>query len=198
MLARGRQLYTVFVDYEKAYDYLDRGAIWAKLLKGGVSSKCIRVFHSLYSNMKLEMRGDNRHFESTLGILQGEITSPLFFSFFVCDLEDSLPEESIGISMFDVLIKLRMYFDDMVVFSESKEGLQEGLNNLHTYCTSTKWGLTLNAKKRRWSFLKRKDSLVETVLLIMTVKILRLSLISSISGCSRAYQGHSHMEHRNL
>ena len=38
MLARGRQLYTVFVDYEKAYDYLDRGTIWAKLLKGGVSS----------------------------------------------------------------------------------------------------------------------------------------------------------------
>jgi hypothetical protein len=157
MLARGRQLYTVFVDYEKAYDYLDRGAIWAKLLKGGVSSKCIRVFRSLYSNMKLEMRGDNRHFESTLGILQGEITSPLFFSFFVCDLEDSLSEESIGISMFDVLIKLLMYADDMVVFSESKEGLQEGLNNLHTYCT--KWGLTLNAKKTKVVIFKKGGQL---------------------------------------
>ena len=147
MLARGRQLYAVFVDYEKAYDYLDRGAIWAKLLKGGVSSKCIRLFRNMYDKMKLEMRGDNRYFESTLGILQGEITSPLFFSFFVRDLEDNLSEEAIGISVFDVLIKLLMYADDMVLFSETKEGLQEGLNNLHDYCSA--WGLTLNATKTK-------------------------------------------------
>ena len=147
MLARGRQLYAVFVDYEKAYDYLDRGAIWAKLLKGGVSSKCIRLFRNMYDKMKLEMRGDNRYFESTLGILQGEITSPLFFSFFVRDLEDNLSEEAIGISVFDVLIKLLMYADDMVIFSDTKEGLQEGLNNLHDYCSA--WGLTLNATKTK-------------------------------------------------
>ena len=81
-----------------AYDYLDRGAIWAKLLKGGVSSKCIRLFRNMYSKMKLEMKGDNRYFDSTLGILQGEITSPIFFSFFVRDLEDNISEEAVGIS----------------------------------------------------------------------------------------------------
>ena len=38
-LSKGKQLYAAFIDYEKAYDYLDRGIIWAKLLKEGLSSK---------------------------------------------------------------------------------------------------------------------------------------------------------------
>lgn len=145
--SKGKQIYAAFIDYEKAYDYLDRGLIWAKLLKGGLSSKCIRFFRNMYSKMVVGIRGDSRKFKSNLGVLQGEITSSVFCSFFNNDLEDNLSDDYTGINMFDVLIKIIMYADDQVIFSETKEGLQEGLNNLFDYCK--KWGLKVNLKKRK-------------------------------------------------
>ena len=61
LFAKGMKLYCCFIDYEKAYDYLDRAAIWTKLLNSGISSKSIRLFQSMYSKMKLAVRGDNAH-----------------------------------------------------------------------------------------------------------------------------------------
>ena len=123
LLVQGKKMYAAFIDYEKAFDYLDRGAIWAKLIKNGVSSKCIRMFQSLYEKMKLEVRqgSQNDTFTSSTGILQRECTSPIFFSFFVNDLEESL------------------------IFSDSEEGLQDALDQLDLYCS--KWGIKVNVKK---------------------------------------------------
>ena len=46
-----------------------------------------------------------------------------------------------------------MYADDMVMFSETKEGLQEGLRNLHQYCDT--WGFKLNARKTKVVVFKK-------------------------------------------
>ncbi len=82
-LAKGKRLYCAFIDYQKAYDYLDRAIVWSKLLKNGVSSKSIRIFRNMYSKIQLTVRGDEqcRYFQSRTGLLQGETTSPIFFLF---------------------------------------------------------------------------------------------------------------------
>ena len=155
LLGKGKKLYAAFIDYEKAFDYLDRGAIWAKLIKSGVSSKCIRIFQSLYEKMKLEVRNGQQNdiFTSSTGILQGECTSPIFFSFFVNDLEGSLTTDTIGVEMYDILLKLLMYADDMVIFSESERGLQDALDQLDFYCN--KWGIKVNVKKTKIVVFKK-------------------------------------------
>ena len=51
------------------------------------------------------------------------------------------------------LVKLLMYADDIVLFSETKEGLQGGLTNLHDYWNAL--GLTLNAIKTKVVVYKR-------------------------------------------
>lgn len=155
MLGDGNNLFAAFIDYEKAFDYLNRGAIWAKLIKGGLSSKCIRIFQSMYEKMKLEVRNSagSGFFESSTGILQGEITSPIFFSFYVNDLESYFDEASVGIWTFDILLKLLMYADDMVIFSKTKEGLQEGIHNLDSYCK--KWGISVNTRKTKVVVFKK-------------------------------------------
>ena len=149
MLSAGKKLYAVFIDYEKAFDYLDRGAIWATLIKNGISSKCIRIFQSMYEKMKLEVRQSStgNSFKSSTGILQGECTSPIFFSLFVNDLEKMFNSDSIGIECYDILLKLLMYADDMVIFSDSEEGLQEALDNLDVYCS--KWDISVNTVKTK-------------------------------------------------
>ena len=149
LFARGKRLYCCFIDYEKAYDYLDRTAVLFKLLKSGVSSKCVNIFKSMYDKLKLEMRGNKneQYFESNRGLLQGETTSPILFSLFVNDLEHALSSGRVGTNIQDILIKFLMFADDTVIFSESREGLQEGLNSLYRYCT--KWGLTVNVDKTK-------------------------------------------------
>ena len=155
MLGDGNNLFAAFIEYEKAFNYLNRGAIWAKLIKGGLSSKCIRIFQSMYEKMKLEVRNSTGSglFESSTGILQGEITSPIFFSFYVNDLESYFDEDSVGIWTFDILLKLLMYADDMVIFSTTKEGLQEGIHNLDSYCK--KWGISVNTRKTKVVVFKK-------------------------------------------
>ena len=99
--------------------------------------------------MKLTVRGDeqNRFFSSNCGLLQGESTSPLIFSFFVNDLDDYLSDEAVGVRVWGYLIKLLKFADDMAIFSETREGLQTGLNNLGEYCR--KWGITVNIPKTK-------------------------------------------------
>ena len=99
-------IFVAFIDYQKAFDYLDRSAMWAKLIKNGVSSKFIRIFQSLYEKMKLEVRNSPNEdmFSSNVGILQGEISSPLFFSFFVNDIESIFDSDNSGINIFDTLL----------------------------------------------------------------------------------------------
>ena len=149
LFSKGMKLYCCFIDYEKAYDYLDRAAIWTKLLKSGFSSKSIRLFQNMYSKMKLAVRGDNEHryFSSNCGLLQGESTSPLIFSMFVNDLDSYLNDENVGVRVWDVLIKVLKFADDMAIFSKTREGLQSGLNSLGEYCQ--KWGITVNIPKTK-------------------------------------------------
>ena len=46
-MAKGKRLYCAFIDYEKAYDYLNRSAIFAKLINFGLSSKCVNIFKDM-------------------------------------------------------------------------------------------------------------------------------------------------------
>ena len=147
LIAQGKRLYCCFIDYEKAFDYLDRTAMWTKLIKEGSSSKSIRLLKNMYSKIRLGVRGDGRTFDSHLGLLQGESTSPILFSLFVNDLEGELTSNSIGTRAMDLLIKLIKFADDMAIFSETREGLQAGLDNLSDYCK--KWGISVNIPKTK-------------------------------------------------
>ena len=149
LFSKGKKLYAAFIDYEKAYDYLDRAALFCKLTRCGVSSKCINIFKSMYEKMKLNVKNDcnKEMFNSTIGLLQGESTSPLFFSIFVNDINEFLSEFDVGTTVLSSIIRLLMFADDTVIFSETRQGLQTGLDGLREYCS--KWGLTVNEGKTK-------------------------------------------------
>ena len=52
-----------------------------------------------------------------------------------------------GIEIGSIKLFLLLYADDITIFAETAEGLQEGLNLLSSYCT--KWKLTLNTEKQK-------------------------------------------------
>ena len=74
----------------------------------------------MFGKMKLELRDyeNNNFFTSSCGLLKGESTSPILFSSFI------------GTKITDILMKVLMFADDTAIFSETREGLQAGLDGL--------------------------------------------------------------------
>ena len=143
-----KKLYCCFVDFRKAYDLINRNSLWYKMIKEGIDGKIFKVSKSLYSDIKLCVRHMNSvsdFFASDIGLLQGEITSPILFSLFVNDIELSLQYNiNAGLSL---CIYLLLFADDAVLMSETREGLQMSLIQLEEYCL--KWNLYVNVEKTK-------------------------------------------------
>ena len=80
------KLYCAFINYEKAFDSVNRHVLWGKLIKLGVSCKMIKMLKSTYSNVKscLRLPNENKYsefLEVTIGLKQGDQLSTIFFFF---------------------------------------------------------------------------------------------------------------------
>ena len=103
-------------------------------------------------------------FESLVGLRQGCNLSPMLFNIYVNDLIEELQNDDCDpVIVNNCSISCLMYADDLLVLSESWEGLTTSLNELDTF--SNKWKLTVSEKKtnimvfsknERQSFLKHK------------------------------------------
>ena len=149
MLNRGKKLYCAFIDFTKAFDYVVRDNLWFKLTKMGLRGKILNIIKAMYASVKSRDKFRNQlgnEFYCSLGVRQGECLSPLLFSLFLNDIEDQFITsglDGIDIDMFKIFMLL--YADDIVVFADSVEDLQNNLNVLAEYCT--RWKLKINVLK---------------------------------------------------
>ena len=91
ILNNKKTLYTAFVDFIKAFDYLVRNVIWYKLIKYGVRGKTLDVIKSMYANVGSRVKHNNtlsEDFSCYLGVRQGESLSPFLFSMYLNDIEE--------------------------------------------------------------------------------------------------------------
>ena len=64
------------------------------------------------------------------------------------DIEDEFYLNGLdGVDIGSIKLFLLLYADDMTIFSEIVEGLQESLNVLESYCS--RWKLTVNTDKTK-------------------------------------------------
>ena len=144
------KLYSCFIDFKKAFDSIDRNSLWYKLCKSGIDGKMLNVLKSMYQNVKMQVKHINslsQLFESNIGLFQGETTSPIMFSLFLNDIEQSFQLNLDGLTLDQINIFLLMFADDAVLLSETKEGLQDLLKELENYCK--RWNLTVNIEKTK-------------------------------------------------
>ena len=74
LINQGKKLYCAFVDFKKAFDFINRDIIWYKLIKLGVRGIILNVIKSMYQNVKSKMKYNNElsdSFNSYLGVRQG-------------------------------------------------------------------------------------------------------------------------------
>ena len=159
-LNKGKRIYCAFIDYKKAFDFVDRSSLWMKMLSIGVNGKIINVIRNLYNSAKSCVKSDgyrSDYFSCNVGVRQGENLSPLLFAIFLNDFELCVSRNYDGLSdlAFDTNLYLSdedveyfvkiftlLYADDTIVLAESAEQLQLALNAVYQYCND--WSLTVN------------------------------------------------------
>ena len=52
MINSSKQLYCAFIDFSKAFDYVDRKSLWFKVIKHDVSGKMLVIVRSMYMSVK--------------------------------------------------------------------------------------------------------------------------------------------------
>ena len=105
----------------------------------------------MYSSVKSRVKFSNKlgnEFQCSLGVRQGECLSPLLFFFYLNDIEEQFINSSLdGIDTDMLKIFMLLYADDIVIFANTKEQLQNSLALLLEYCN--RWKLTINISKTK-------------------------------------------------
>ena len=52
MINQGKKLYCSFIDFSKAFDYVERNSLWSKLIKLAIRGKMMTILKSMYSSVK--------------------------------------------------------------------------------------------------------------------------------------------------
>lgn len=142
-----KKLYAFFVDFRAAFDSIPREALFYKLHNLEISTKVIEVLRSMYeSNVACVWDGKtlSDEFETTVGVKQGCVLSPLLFSLYVNDITECVKG---GIEFNQRNIPALLYADDMVFLSDTVEGMQLMINRLERYCAT--WNLSVNLSKSK-------------------------------------------------
>ncbi len=107
------RLYCAFVDLKKAFDSVNRNALWFKMYKCGIGGKMLRIVRSMYLTVKSCIRhcgSFSDFFEYSIGLRQGEVMSPLMFSVFLEDLELYLQDRvGSGLEIYDLTLILLLF-----------------------------------------------------------------------------------------
>ena len=163
-LQKKKRLYCCFIDYQKAFDTINRTALWGKILKSEINGNIFNVIFNMYQNAKSCVKEQTLMsgiFACNMGVRQGENLSPLLFSMFLNDFAIDLSKKYSGLTEINSLSRILgtneieffinmyvlLYADDTLVFAESPSELQCALNEISVYCK--KWDLYVHKTKTK-------------------------------------------------
>ena len=145
-------LYVNFIDFEKAFDSLDREVLWQLMRHYGIPDKFINIVKSTYNGMKCrvvhegQLSGD---FEVTTGVRQGCLLSPFLFLLavdWIMRETTTGKREGIQWTLLEQLDDLD-FADDIALLSHSRQHMQNKTTSLDENASRT--GLRINIKKTK-------------------------------------------------
>ena len=121
-----------------------------------MNGKVFNVIFNMYNGIKscVSLMGD--FFSSFAGVRQGENLSPILFSMYLNDLEESLLQsQNSGIRLdiandgvvYYIKLVVLCYAEDTVILAYNEEELQHSLDLFENYCY--KWKLKVNMSKTK-------------------------------------------------
>jgi hypothetical protein len=152
-------LYLLFVDYERAFDSIDRKCMWTALTNKGLPQKFVNLIKEGYNGYKcriLHERTLSEEFETSTGVRQGCILSPLLFLVVIDEvLKTTVQDKKRGLMWtFEENLEDLDFADDICLLSQNGKQLQEKIDHLSR--TSEKAGLKINKIKTKIMRLNTK------------------------------------------
>ena len=135
-LTLGKSLLVCFVDFSKAFDIINRNILFYKLSKNGWTGRVIDTLRNLYakSHFRVKRNGTlSPAIPNQTGVNQGGISSGLLFRKYMADLGKYLNSEY-GVVLSDEIVVHLLWADDLILFSDTQQGLQKLLNGLQKFC----------------------------------------------------------------
>jgi hypothetical protein len=158
----GKETFTAFIDFSKAYDKIDRNLLWNCLLNIGLPIKFVKAIQSLYSNVKCSVRVNGiltDWFNVNIGLKQGCTLSPLLFNIYVNSLIEKVENADIGVDVGTNKLSMLLYADDIVLLADSQDKLQRGLDVLYEWCQSKH--MMVNAEKSKIVHFRKGPSVAQ-------------------------------------
>ena len=141
-LEEGHNVDTIFLDFSKAFDKVDKFILCGKIKRMGVFGKLgiwIHNFLSERTQIVLANGAKSSEARGTSGIPQGTVLGPLLFIMMINDLPQSVTDSSVSIFADDTRVtKVIKDVDDI-------EKLQDDINNVYKWQENN--NLLFNAKK---------------------------------------------------
>jgi hypothetical protein len=132
-----RSLYTLFLDYEKANDKVDRDKLWGTLYSYDIPKNLVNAIKSLYNNTKIIVLTDvNKTYSNSLpvntGLHQGSGLSPILFDIYMNKILEAWQKgEPKGIKLNNrCTIATDLFADDQILLAETDNDLQWSLYHL--------------------------------------------------------------------
>ena len=145
-----KKIFAAFIDFKKAFDTVDRSILITRLKGLGISDTFLNNISAMYNDTKYSIKlnkGNLPSIDSNLGLKQGCPLSPLLFNLYIDDVGSIFTADDAPLKLHDTNISHFLYADDMILLSETEEGLQNCLNHLHKFSLEKR--LEISVKKSK-------------------------------------------------
>ena len=121
-----KNIYSCFLDYDKAFDCVDHNKLWKSLKEMGIPDHLTCLLRNLYTGQEGTIRtgyGTTDCFQIGEGVHQGCILSPCLFNFYAeyIMVNAGLDEAQAGTKIAGRNISNLRYTDDTTLMVESRE-----------------------------------------------------------------------------
>jgi hypothetical protein len=134
---QGRKLYMAFVDFKKAFNFINRKLLFFKIIRSGRFGRMVDLLRNMYSKIRARVKINGSFYDwidDMCGTNQGGPVSPNMFRNMLADLKEYL-NTNYGIVMSeDEILTHILWADDLALVSDSEKGLQEQLDGLFKFC----------------------------------------------------------------
>ncbi|VDO91334.1 unnamed protein product [Schistosoma margrebowiei] len=154
-------LYINFIDYEKAFDSVDRGTLWKLLRHKGVPEKIVNIIRNSYDGLKCKVVHGGQltdAFQVRTGARQGCLPSPFLFLlvvYWITRTSTSEGKHGIRWTAQNQLDDLD-FADDLALLSHTHEQMQIKTASVAAVCVSV--GLSIHKGKTKVLKFKAKNS----------------------------------------
>ena len=149
-LAKNRKSHLAFLDITKAYDSVDRSVLWGKMRKLGIGGKFLKSVQSMYDGDYVTCKSNGSTTAPVFlgrGLRQGCSLSPILFAIYIVDMSRDLHASNLGVLLRRICVSVLLFADDIVLVSNSEEGLRRLLDIVKRHVAGLRMELSVKKSK---------------------------------------------------